>query len=60
MARLRANIEAPIEFEGRSLSVGVSMGMAIHPETVTDLDETLRIADQRMYEDKLARRQPLP
>jgi diguanylate cyclase (GGDEF)-like protein len=60
MARLRANIEAPIEFEGRSLTVGVSMGMAIHPETGADLDETLRIADQRMYEDKLARRQPLP
>jgi hypothetical protein len=32
------------------------MGMAIHPDTSGDLDETLRIADQRMYEDKLARR----
>jgi diguanylate cyclase (GGDEF)-like protein len=57
MARLRANLEAPIDFEGRSLVVGISMGMAIHPETGGNLDGTLRVADQRMYEDKLARRQ---
>lgn len=57
MVRLRASLEAPIDFEGRSLGVGVSMGMAIHAETGADLDEMLRIADQRMYDDKLARRQ---
>jgi diguanylate cyclase (GGDEF)-like protein len=56
MTRLRTSLETPIEFEGRRLKVGVSMGMAVHPETGGDLDETLRIADQRMYEDKLARR----
>jgi diguanylate cyclase (GGDEF)-like protein len=56
MARLRTSLETPIEFEGRRLKVGVSMGMAVHPDTGGDLDETLRIADQRMYEDKLARR----
>lgn len=56
MARLRASLETPVEFEGHSLKVGISMGMAIHPDTGGDLDETLKIADQRMYEDKLARR----
>jgi len=56
MARLRNGLQAPIEFEGRRLAVGISMGMAIHPETGGDLDETLRAADQRMYEDKLSRR----
>jgi GGDEF domain-containing protein len=33
------------------------MGVAIHPETGSDLDDTLRIADQRMYEDKQSRQQ---
>lgn len=56
MARLRTSIEAPVGFEGRSLRIGISMGMAIHPDTGGNLDETLRIADQRMYEDKLSRR----
>jgi diguanylate cyclase (GGDEF)-like protein len=56
MARLRTSLEAPVEFEGRQLSVGISMGMAVHPDTGGDLDDTLRIADQRMYEDKLSRR----
>jgi len=56
MARLRTGLQAPVEFEGHRLAVGISMGMAIHPETGGDLDETLRAADQRMYEDKLSRR----
>lgn len=58
MARLRASLEAPVEFEGRRLNVGISMGMATHPVTGGDLDETLKIADQRMYDNKLARRRP--
>ena len=56
MIRLRVRLEAPIEFEGENLSVGVSMGLAIHPETGADLDDTLRLADQKMYEDKQERR----
>jgi diguanylate cyclase (GGDEF)-like protein len=59
MARLRASLESVVEFEGRHLKIGISMGMAVHPDTGGDLDETLRIADQRMYEDKLSRRQGL-
>jgi diguanylate cyclase (GGDEF)-like protein len=58
MARLRVRLESPIEFEGKNLSVGVSMGLAIHPETGAELDDTLRLADQKMYEDKQARRAP--
>lgn len=56
MSRLRTSLETPVEFEGRMLKVGISMGMAIHPDTGGDLDDTLKIADQRMYEDKQARR----
>lgn len=55
--RLRASLQAPIEFEGRHVSIGASIGMAIHSETSGALDEILRIADQRMYEDKLSKRQ---
>lgn len=53
--RLRVRLESPIEFEGRNLIVGVSIGLAIHPETGADLDDTLRAADQQMYADKQAR-----
>lgn len=54
--RLRTSLQAPIEFEGQHLAIGASIGMAIHPQTGGDLDETLKIADQRMYEDKLSKR----
>ena len=56
IVRLRASLQAPIEFEGQSLTIGASIGMAIHPEGGGDLDETLKIADQRMYDDKLSKR----
>lgn len=51
--RLRKEIEAPIEFEGSLLYVGVSIGMAVYPKTGASLDQMLRAADQEMYNDKL-------
>jgi diguanylate cyclase (GGDEF)-like protein len=54
--RLRSSLQAPIEFEGQSLTIGASIGMATHPEAGDNLDDILRVADRRMYEEKLAKR----
>lgn len=57
--RLRSSIEEPIVFEGRSLQVGVSIGVAIYPDAGTDLDQLLHAADKHMYGDKTMRKNDL-
>ena len=53
--RLRANLEVPIRFEDHRLNVGVSIGIAtLHEEA--GVDEILKTADQRMYDDKMRRK----
>ncbi len=54
--RLRNSIQEPIEFEGCSLQVGVSIGVAIYPEDGADLDQLLHAADGHMYSDKIDRK----
>ncbi|MEQ1657407.1 MAG: diguanylate cyclase [Hylemonella sp.] len=54
--RLRGSIQAPIDFEGHQLQVGVSIGVAIYPEAGTDLDQLLHAADGQMYSDKTSRK----
>ncbi|HYP29171.1 MAG TPA: diguanylate cyclase [Blastocatellia bacterium] len=44
---------------GRAARVGISIGHAMFGEDGTEIDELMEIADQRMYEDKLARRRGL-
>lgn len=54
--RLRAGIEAPIQFEGVSLQVGVSIGVSMCPARGASLDHVLKTADQQMYEEKVRRK----
>lgn len=54
--RLRHEIEAPVIFEGKSLQVGVSVGMAMCPATGGSIDQVLKMADQQMYEEKQQRK----
>lgn len=54
--RLREKIESPVDFEGHKLRVGVSIGYAVHSETQNSLDDMLKMADKRMYEDKKLRK----
>ncbi|MDO8988611.1 MAG: diguanylate cyclase [Sideroxyarcus sp.] len=56
MLRLREKIESPVEFEGQQLRVGVSIGFAVYSETAGSLDDMLKMADKRMYEDKNLRK----
>ena len=54
--RLRECVEKPIDFDGHQLIVGASMGLATYPEDGTDLDAVLKVADQKMYLDKMSRK----
>ena len=53
--KLRTEIEAPYYIEGRSVSVGVSIGIALYPEDTTDILDLLHYADKAMYSNKAAR-----
>lgn len=53
VARLRQAITQPIEFEGFTLEVGASVGVAVFPDDATSAMKLLKVADQRMYDDKL-------
>ncbi|QHJ01676.1 diguanylate cyclase [Xylophilus rhododendri] len=54
--RLAESCAAPVDFEGRALSVGMSVGIASYPLNASGLDELLRLADQAMYRSKRQRR----
>lgn len=47
--RLLAAINQPIKIDGNSVSISVSIGVALYPEDKADADTLLRHADQAMY-----------
>jgi len=49
-------VRGPIEFDGRELRVGSSLGIAIYPDDGRHIDALLKIADEDMYRTKLGRR----
>lgn len=50
--QLSAAIRAPLEFEGHTLTVGSSIGIACYPEQGTTKDDLMCIADKAMYVQK--------
>ena len=54
--RLREQIESPIIFEGHQLTVGVSIGVEVCPDSGAELDDIIKHADHAMYEDKSVRK----
>jgi len=58
IARVRNAVEVPLDYSGNSLKVGASIGTAIVPDSGNTVDELIRLADSRMYEDKQARARP--
>lgn len=55
--KLHEKLEAPIDLgDGATCHVGASIGIAVHPADGNDLDSLLRIADERMFEDKKRRK----
>lgn len=49
---LRSLLKEPLELDGRPVSVGASVGIAMFPNDAGDVDELCRVADMRMYQDK--------
>ena len=52
IARLRAAVQAPLTVRGRTLDVGVSVGMALADEGSADPTSLVAEADRRMYDAK--------
>lgn len=53
--RLKLAIREPYEVQGRDTCLHASIGSALFPDDAHDVDELIRIADRRMYEDKSRR-----
>jgi diguanylate cyclase (GGDEF)-like protein len=56
--RVRDAIEAPIDYAGRHLTVGASIGTVIVPDDGESAIDLIRLADRRMYEEKQKRKRP--
>ena len=55
--RIRAKVEEPREVEGYLVRLRISIGEATFPAEGRTMDEVLKLADQRMYEEKKIRQQ---
>jgi GGDEF domain-containing protein len=49
---LSAAVGRPITVRGGELAVGVSIGLAVHPDDGAEFDDLLHQADVRMYANK--------
>lgn len=54
--RVRQIVEMPVQYQKLMLKVGASIGRVVFPDDGTSAVELLRLADQRMYEDKRQRK----
>lgn len=50
--KIRSVVEQPFEYRGNQLTLGVSIGYALAPDDGGNMDDLLRVADERMYADK--------
>ncbi|MEY8039157.1 GGDEF domain-containing protein [Saccharopolyspora cebuensis] len=56
----QAAVDSTTEVDGQPVEVGISLGVAVAPDTATGLSALLASADDRMYGDKHHRRTPAP
>jgi len=49
---LREEITRPVDYDGKTLSVGASIGAAVYPDHSEDVEELLTLADKAMYQAK--------
>lgn len=56
VTRLRSEIEQAISVNDASLTVRVSVGVAVFPDDGESMSELIRVADQRMYANKAERK----
>lgn len=53
--KLRSLFTAPMVVEGRSVELGVSIGVSLYPQDARDIEELIHIADMAMYREKQSR-----
>jgi len=54
--RLTEAVTEPIIFSGHTLTVGMSVGLAIYPDDAQKAEELIRLADAKMYGNKARQR----
>ncbi|MCW5575905.1 MAG: GGDEF domain-containing protein, partial [Burkholderiales bacterium] len=60
VAKVRQVVELPTNHAQQQFSVGASIGLAFAPDDGNTLEDLLRAADARMYENKALRREDGP
>jgi diguanylate cyclase (GGDEF)-like protein len=56
--RLVEKVSEPFEFEGQSIDLGVSVGVAVLPEDGAEMTALVDLADRSMYEAKREKKTP--
>ena len=46
------NVSEPIVFEGRSITISASVGIAVYPSDGMEIEELIRKSDEAMYYTK--------
>lgn len=59
-ATLSHAVAQPYMIDGRSISIDLSCGGALYPDDSTDMDDLVRLADQRMYNTKIVKKKTRP
>ncbi len=54
IASIKENIQKPLQIDDITLYMGTSCGYAAYPSESTDTEALIKIADERMYQDKEA------
>ncbi|PCH62644.1 MAG: PAS domain S-box protein, partial [Gammaproteobacteria bacterium] len=57
--KIKATITQPVAVNGISAEIGVSIGIAIYPDTASDVDSLLSFADREMYKHKQQKIDPV-
>jgi diguanylate cyclase (GGDEF)-like protein/PAS domain S-box-containing protein len=53
--KLRSLFSTPMVIEGRSVDLGISIGISLYPQDARDIEELIHIADMAMYREKHSR-----
>ena len=60
MARVVQDIEqsisAPYTVKGEAVTIGASIGASVYPDDGENIDQLIALSDQRMYDNKKARK----
>ena len=53
---IEQSISAPYTVKGEAVTIGASIGASVYPDDGEDIDQLIALSDQRMYDNKKARK----